>query len=80
MAFDSFRESYYKSIGGEKDVAFVIPENKKEAVNFKNGQESIRKIIPMLKQKFPAADNYGIHYQNDNIHSFYVEVSNSDGL
>jgi uncharacterized iron-regulated membrane protein len=81
MTFDSFAAGFYKTIGGKKEVVFSVPEN--PAGSFKStgdGNEPIRQLMPFLKDKFPDAKEYEIHYPYDENHSIYVEVSNSDGI
>lgn len=81
MTFDTFKEVFYKAIGGDKEVVFDIPENKSGAFTASaEGEEPIKKLLPMLKEKFPDAKDYEIHYPDDENASIYVEVGYSDGL
>ncbi|MCF4101875.1 PepSY domain-containing protein [Gillisia sp. M10.2A] len=80
MTFDSFANFFYKGIGGEKDVTFMVPENLTGPMTAEAGNEPIRKLLPMLQEKFPNAKDYEIHYPYDENYSIYVEVSNSDGI
>lgn len=79
MVFEDFRKIYYQAIGGEKEVTFIVPENKIKP-DFAAGEEPIRNLMPLLKQKFPNAKDYEIHYPYDENYSIYVEVGNSEGL
>jgi len=81
MTFETFKETFYKGIGGDKEVVFSIPENKSGSFqNSGNKDEPIRQLMPMLKEKFPNAKDYEIHYPYTENSSIYVELSYSDGV
>jgi len=80
MAFEDFEKVFYRTIGGKKETTFIVPENKNENFNFASGEEPIRELLPMLKQKFPNAEDYEIHYPYNKNYSIYVEVGNSEGV
>ncbi len=81
MTFDAFSEFFYKGIGGEKEVAFTIPENTTGAFENKNeGKEPIRGLLALLKEEFPNAKDYEIHYPYDENSSIYVEVGHNEGF
>ncbi|MCP9198842.1 PepSY domain-containing protein [Gramella sp. GC03-9] len=80
MTFDAFRAGFYKSIGGKKDVEFLVPMNNSGVLTAAKGEEPIRELMPLLKQKFPDAEDYEIHYPYDENYSIYVEVGNSEGV
>ncbi|MBO2546053.1 PepSY domain-containing protein [Salegentibacter sp. BDJ18] len=81
MTFETFAKVFYKGIGGEKEVVFAVPENTNGSFkNVPGKDEPIRELMPFLKEKFPGAKDFEIHYPHDENHSIYVEVSNSDGI
>ena len=81
MTFETFSKVFYKGIGGDKEVVFAVPENTNGSFqNSGENNEPIRRLIPLIKEKFPDAKDYEIHYPHDENHSIYVEVSNSDGI
>ncbi|MDO1514528.1 PepSY-associated TM helix domain-containing protein [Maribacter confluentis] len=79
MSYTWLHYAVYKSIGGQKDVEFIIPANKS------NGQE-LGNILPMdvlvtkLRQESPNAKSIELHYPATENESIYVEISHSDGL
>ena len=80
MVFEDFEKVYYQAIGGEKETTFSVPENKNKTLDFARGEEPIRGLVPMLKQKFPNAEDYEIHYPYNENYSIYVEIGNSKGV
>ncbi|TVZ14061.1 PepSY-associated TM helix domain-containing protein [Maribacter sp. MAR_2009_72] len=79
MSYTWFHYAVYKSIGGQKDVEFIIPANKSSGQKLGN-------ILPMdvlvtkLRQESPDAKSIELHYPATENESIYVEISNSDGL
>ena len=79
MSYNWMKYVLYKSLGGEKEAAFIIPEN--------SGTPSpndtvlpIDLLIPKLQAASPKAESFELHYPTGPDKSIYVEVSNSSGL
>ncbi len=79
MSYNWLQYVVYKSVGGEKEAHFIIPENQSTATNTDS-------IVPMdylivkLQKESPNATAYELHYPKTPEESIYVEVSNSEGL
>jgi uncharacterized iron-regulated membrane protein len=69
----------YKSLGGDKEAAFIIPENIGSA-NTEDDVKPIDLLIPKLWAASPDAESFELHYPKTEEESIYVEVSNSEGL
>lgn len=79
ISYNWLKYVVYKSAGGDKVPAFIIPEN--NSTPTKNDS-----IIPMdylivkLQKENPNAESFELHYPKTKEESVYVEVSNSKGL
>ncbi|HLT51857.1 MAG TPA: PepSY-associated TM helix domain-containing protein, partial [Arenibacter sp.] len=79
ISYDWLKYVVYKSAGGEKEAAFIIPENI-------SGKVENDSLIPMdlligkLQKELPNAEGFELHYPHTDEESIYVEVSNSEGL
>lgn len=79
MSYNWMKYVLYKSLGGDKEAAFIIPEN----IGTPNQDEDVLPIdllIPKLQAASPNAESFELHYPTGPEASIYVEVSNSSGL
>ncbi|CAM4197349.1 PepSY-associated TM helix domain-containing protein [Zobellia nedashkovskayae] len=79
MSYKWLMYGVYKSFGGDKDVAFIIPENNSEPLVNANEIPMDRLIVKLMKES-PEATAYELHYPTSENESIYVEVSNSEDL
>lgn len=82
MTFEWFEQSVYRSLGGDKSLVFTVPENASGqfVAITPGGAEPIDRLIPKLKQAYPQAEDFEIHYPYSDSSSIYVEISYSDGV
>lgn len=79
MVFDWFENAVYKGVGGEKEVVFSIPEN--TTGTFKPTENPpIESLLANLKNEFPEAVDFEIHYPYTETSSIYVEIAYEDGV
>jgi len=79
MSYNWLKYVVYKSTGGDKVAAFIIPENKsKTKVN--SSILPIDKLIIKLQKESPNAESFELHYPESDSSSVYIEVSNSKDL
>lgn len=79
MSYNWMKYVLYKSMGGDKEAAFIIPEN----IGSPKQDEDVLPIdllIPKLQAASPNAESFELHYPTGPDASIYVEVSNSSGL
>ena len=79
MSYNWLKYVVYKSVGGEKEARFIIPENQ-SAANNKDSILPMDYLILKLQKESPNATAYELHYPKTPDESIYVEVSNSEGL
>jgi uncharacterized iron-regulated membrane protein len=79
MSYNWLKYVVYKSTGGEKVPAFIIPENKSEKIANEDTIPMDFLIVKLLKEN-PEAESFELHYPKTAEESIYVEVSNSKGL
>jgi uncharacterized iron-regulated membrane protein len=79
MSYNWLKYVVYKSTGGEKETAFIIPENKTESI-VNNETIPMDHLIVKLWEESPDAESFELHYPHTKDESIYVEVSNSKGL
>ncbi len=79
MSYNWMKYVLYKSLGGEKEAAFIIPENI-GSPSQSEGVLPIDLLIPKLQAASPNAESFELHYPTSADASIYVEVSNSSGL
>lgn len=79
MSYNWLKYALYKSVGGEKEALFIIPENK-SAANTKDSIAPMDYLIVKLQKESPNATAYELHYPKTPDESIYVEVSKSEGL
>jgi uncharacterized iron-regulated membrane protein len=94
MAFDWFERGVYSALGGEKALEFTIPENTSSypgtleatggsATATSGGEHHISPIdrLPeQLRQRYPQAHSFEIHYPTSERSSIYVEIANEEGV
>ncbi|CAM4254745.1 PepSY domain-containing protein [Zobellia roscoffensis] len=79
MSYNWLMYGVYKSIGGDKEAAFIIPENTSEPVTDSTAKPMDRLIVKLMEES-PEATAYELHYPSSENESIYVEVSNSESL
>ncbi|MDO6603050.1 PepSY-associated TM helix domain-containing protein [Arenibacter palladensis] len=79
MSYNWMKYVLYKSLGGDKEAAFIIPENI-GSPSQGEGVLPIDLLIPKLQAASPNAESFELHYPTGQDASIYVEVSNSSGL
>lgn len=79
MSYNWMKYVLYKSLGGDKEAAFIIPENIGSPSQEK-GVLPIDLLIPKLQAASPNAESFELHYPTGPDAIIYVEVSNSSGL
>ena len=79
MSYNWMKYVLYKSVGGEKEALFIIPDNI-GAPNTSDTLKPIDLLIPKLQAASPNAESFELHYPTSPDQSIYVEVSNSAGL
>lgn len=81
MAFNWFYFIVYIAAGGSKAPQFIIPENmsvaQKELIQ---NELPLDKVVPMLRDQYPSAESFELHYPSSDSTAIYVEVSNTSGL
>ncbi|MDO6760769.1 PepSY-associated TM helix domain-containing protein [Tamlana sp. 2_MG-2023] len=82
MSYDWLKYVLYKSTGGDKVAAFIIPENNSglKINDASEGVAPIDQLIPKLWKASPDVDNYELHYPESDTSSIYVEVSKTAGI
>ncbi|MFD1016623.1 PepSY-associated TM helix domain-containing protein [Winogradskyella rapida] len=79
ISYNWLKYVVYKSTGGDKVPAFIIPKNESEALNDPETLPMDHLIVKLQKES-PNAVAYELHYPENKEESIYVEVSNSEGL
>ena len=80
ISYNWLKYVVYKSIGGEKEARFIIPENNSEPPKLVVQEKPIDRLIVKLMKESPNAVSYELHYPHDADESIYVELANSEGL
>lgn len=81
MAFDWFEKATYQTLGGDKSLAFTIPDH--SPLSSHETGDAIRPIdqlLPRLKVEFPRAKHFEIHYPYTDSASIYVEIYYDEGV
>ncbi|WP_203296144.1 PepSY-associated TM helix domain-containing protein [Luteirhabdus pelagi] len=78
ISYGWLKYAVYKSIGGEKQVRFVIPENQYEIADGEIA--SIDDLVVHLLKEEVEAESLELHYPTSEKQSIYIEVSKNDGL
>ena len=79
MSYDWIYSAFYKSIGGEKETYFYVPENK-ASEGLGKDTKPMDLLLPKLQKESPLAEGFELHYPHSDNESIYVEISNSKGL
>lgn len=80
MSYNWVQYAVYKTVGGEKNPTFVIPENTNNIALDFDETLPIDRLLPKLWEATPDAKSFEIHYPHSEKESIYVETSNSEGL
>lgn len=79
MSYNWLKYVLYKSTGGDKVAAFIIPKNNSKT-KADDSIFPINKLIVKLQKESPNAESFELHYPESDSSSVYVEVSNSKDL
>jgi len=79
MSYNWLKYVVYKSTGGEKVAAFIIPENESESGE-RDTKIPMDYLIEKLSKENANAESFELHYPKSSEESIYVEVSKSKGL
>lgn len=79
MSYNWLKYVLYKSTGGNKVAAFIIPENTRKTKAY-NTILPIDKLIIKLQKESPNAESFELHYPESDSSSIYIEISNSKDL
>ena len=81
MVFDWMREGVYTALGGEKTVAFVVPDASPYTPDATTAAVApIDKLLPRLRAEYPEAEQFEIHYPHSDSASIYVEITYERGV
>jgi len=80
ISYNWLKYVVYKSIGGEKEASFIIPDNNSAPLKLVTQEKPIDRLIVKLMKESPNAVSYELHYPHDEDESIYVELANSEGL
>lgn len=80
ISYNWLKYVVYKSIGGEKEASFIIPDNNSAPPKLVAQEKPIDRLIVKLMKDSPNAVSYELHYPHDEDESIYVELANSEGL
>ena len=80
ISYNWLKYVVYKSIGGEKEASFIIPDNNSAPLKLVTQEKPIDRLIVKLMKESPNAVSYELHYPHDENESIYVELANSEGL
>lgn len=80
MSYTWLQYAVYKSVGGDKVAAFIIPEN--ISGEFKQDGDTVPMdfLVAKLQKELPHAQNIELHYPETETSSIYIEISNTDGI
>lgn len=80
MAFEWFKESVYHGLGGEKQVAWAVPQNISETGTATGNIPPMDRLFVQLQKAYPEAENLEFHYPNSESEAIYVEIGYQEGL
>lgn len=80
MAFEPFQETVYNSIGGEKEVAWRLPQNISETPATTEGVAGIDRLFYDLQREYPQAVDLEFHYPFTDSDAIYVEIGYKEGV
>lgn len=79
ISYNWLKYIVYKSTGGERVPAFIIPESQ-SGIMVNDTIEPLDFLIVKLMKDHPEAEAFELHYPKTADQSIYVEVSNSKGV
>ena len=80
MAFNWFYFIAYKATGGDKAPQFIIPQSIHTTVVDSDTKPAYDQLVPVLYKTYKNAQNFELHYPENDSTSVLVEVSNSKGV
>ncbi|PHR94864.1 MAG: sulfite reductase [Leeuwenhoekiella sp.] len=80
VSYNWLKYVVYKTAGGDKVAAFIIPKNQEPNRVSENTFAPIDTLMVKLKRESPEAKAYELHYPNTPDESIYVEITNSKGV
>lgn len=79
MAFENFQKVVYRSLGGEKEVVWRIPENLSAPTAIAE-TPAMDRLYHKVRKEFPQAIDIEFHYPTLDAEAIYVEVGNKEGV
>ncbi|MEM8967588.1 MAG: PepSY-associated TM helix domain-containing protein [Bacteroidota bacterium] len=79
MGYGWFYYVVYKSVGGDQNPRFVIPDNVSSPQSLSEGS-SVDRLLEQLRAEKDGAVSWEIHYPTSDTASIYVEVSRQEGV
>ncbi len=80
IAYTWFSSAFYKSMGGDKDVAFFIPENISKKSDSALNEPPIDHLYTLLIEEANEFQELEFHFPHTETASIYVEGFNTDGV
>ncbi|MDY8135946.1 PepSY-associated TM helix domain-containing protein [Aquimarina sp. 2201CG5-10] len=80
MAFNWFYFIAFKVAGGDKAPQFIVPQSIVTATIEDDPNPAYDQLIPLLYETYKEAENFELHYPENDSTSVLVEVSNSQGV
>lgn len=81
MTFEAFEEfTYNKVLGGDRQTKFVWPASTGTGAATADELAPIDRLLPLLREKFPHALDFEVHYPFSDTASIYVELGYEDGV
>src|SRR5690606_27967046 len=80
MSYTWLQYVVYKSTGGDKVAAFIIPENISGEFKQDGNMVPMDFLIAKLQKELPNAQNIELHYPESETSSIYIEISNTEGM
>src|SRR5690606_19397371 len=78
IAYNWMKYGVYKTLGGQKETAFSIPDNQ-SLPDQKVHPVPMDVLIPKLQKERPDAIAFELHYPETEDESIYVEITNTQG-
>lgn len=80
MAFEWFQASVYQSLGGEKEVAWRVPQNLSGTNKSESDTAAMDQLYYRLKEEYPQAVDLEFHYPATASEAIYVEIGYEEGV
>lgn len=80
IAYTWFSSAFYKSMGGDKDVTFFIPENISKKSDNTFNEPAIDHLYTLLIEEANEFQELEFHFPHTETASIYVEGFNTDGV